>query len=77
MSHTLAPICGAWSVSGTNYLDLVRFWYHIGTMNGAQLSLFDLGPARRPATPDFWTREEEDRDDYSEIAADHDTNEEI
>lgn len=46
-------------------------------MNGnapAQLSLFDVGPAVRPAAPDFWTREEEDREDYAAIT--HESEEE-
>jgi hypothetical protein len=30
----------------------------------AQLALFNVGPAARPEAPDFWTREDEDREDY-------------
>jgi hypothetical protein len=35
-----------------------------GMNRGPQLSLLDVGPARRAAMPDFWTREREDREDY-------------
>lgn len=42
----------------------------------AQLSLLDIGPARVKAA-DFWTREDEDREDYAAIAHDDHDNEEI
>jgi hypothetical protein len=41
-----------------------------GTHRGPQLALFDLGPARAATTPDFWTREREDREDYRDMPRD-------
>lgn len=43
------------------------------TTTAPQLSLLDIGPG---TSPDFWTREEEDREDYAAIAHDDDCTEE-